>query len=135
MGNAIKFTPSGDVTVTVAVQSAQPRSVVLHFRVFDTGIGIPPEKQRMIFEPFSQADGSTTRRFGGTGLGLSISHQLVLLMGGALWLDSAIGVGSTFHFTACFDLAADDEMMPGRASSRAGLPGVRRRRRVAGVGC
>ena len=97
LGNALKFTGTGGVTVSLDPAPAGEGRIGLHLRVTDTGIGIPPEKHAAIFEPFSQADGSTTRRFGGTGLGLSISMRLVALMGGRLWLDSAEGCGSTFH--------------------------------------
>jgi signal transduction histidine kinase/CheY-like chemotaxis protein len=102
--NAIKFTDSGEVVVQVSIESQAPDAVWLHFAVRDTGVGIPPEKQRLIFDPFTQADGSTTRRFGGTGLGLSISKRLVELMGGAIWVESTPGAGSVFHFTALFAL-------------------------------
>jgi signal transduction histidine kinase/CheY-like chemotaxis protein len=113
VGNAIKFTDAGEVVVDVAAcapAEAPPESngVTLHFAVRDTGIGIAPENQARIFDAFMQADASTTRRFGGTGLGLSISRQLVELMGGRIWVDSAAGAGSTFHFTARFGRAAPD---------------------------
>jgi PAS domain S-box-containing protein len=101
LANALKFTPpDGAIVVQVdeAVQEATHSE--LHFSVADSGVGIPPEKRGMIFEPFVQADGSITRRFGGTGLGLSISRRLVDLMGGKIWVESREGVGSTFHFTA-----------------------------------
>jgi HPt (histidine-containing phosphotransfer) domain-containing protein len=99
VGNAVKFTARGEVAMRVDVEGESAETVCLHFSVRDTGIGIPADKQRVIFEAFTQADGSSTRRFGGTGLGLAISAQLVALMGGRLWVDSAPGQGSTFHFT------------------------------------
>jgi two-component system sensor histidine kinase/response regulator len=105
VGNAVKFTQHGEVTVQVArVEGTQPASstVSLQFTVRDTGIGIPIEKQERIFGAFEQEDTSTTRRFGGTGLGLSISRQLVTLMGGTVSLDSEPGRGSIFRFTATF---------------------------------
>jgi len=98
VGNAIKFTDAGEVSVVVSVVEKRATSVRLKFAVSDTGIGISPEEQSRIFDAFSQADGSITRRFGGTGLGLSISSQLVRLMGGILQVDSEIGKGSTFSF-------------------------------------
>ena len=105
LGNAIKFTHHGGVTLRVFREGATtlaasgPHEMQLHFAVQDTGIGIPEEQQANIFEPFQQADGSTTRKYGGTGLGLSISTRLVEGMGGRLWVDSTEGHGSTFHFT------------------------------------
>jgi signal transduction histidine kinase len=100
VGNALKFTERGTITVDVCVEELAADSVVVHFAVSDTGIGIVSDRHRAVFEPFTQADGSTTRRYGGTGLGLSISRTLVELMGGRIWLDSEPGRGSTFHCTA-----------------------------------
>ena len=100
VGNAIKFTPRGEVGLEVAAESRTEDQALLHFVVRDTGIGIAPEKQKIIFEAFSQADGSTTRTFGGTGLGLTISSRLVSMMGGRMWVESEPGKGSRFHFTA-----------------------------------
>ena len=99
VGNAIKFTESGEVVLNASVESRTKEDVVLHFSVTDTGIGIPREKQKAIFEAFAQGDASTTRKYGGTGLGLSISSQLSELMGGRIWLESEPGRGSAFHFT------------------------------------
>jgi two-component system, sensor histidine kinase and response regulator len=105
VGNAVKFTESGEIVVRVATESSDGGNV-LHFSVADTGIGIPAHKQRAIFEPFSQADTSTTRKFGGTGLGLTISSALVRLMGGRVWVESEVDRGSCFHFTVPFDSVA-----------------------------
>jgi two-component system, sensor histidine kinase and response regulator len=102
-GNAIKFTEQGEVVLRVESQPSGSDILNLHFTVTDTGIGIPPQKQKLIFEPFTQADTSTTRRYGGTGLGLSISMRLIEMMGGRIWLESEAGQGSTFHFTARFE--------------------------------
>jgi PAS domain S-box-containing protein len=99
LGNAIKFTRSGEIVVRVVREAESDSSVRLRFSVRDTGEGIPPDKHEQIFRPFEQADGSVTRCFGGTGLGLPISAQLAELMGGRLWLESKVGEGSTFHFT------------------------------------
>ena len=99
IGNAIKFTERGEILVSVGLEEIAGENVVIHFSVADTGIGIPLEKLDSIFQPFEQADGSTTRRFGGSGLGLTISGKLVELMGGRIWVESQVGVGSTFWFT------------------------------------
>jgi two-component system sensor histidine kinase/response regulator len=101
--NAIKFTERGHVLLEIREDARGDGCTLLHFMVSDTGIGIPPEKHATIFEAFSQADGSTTRRFGGTGLGLTISSTLVKMMAGQIWVESEQGVGSTFHFTSSFD--------------------------------
>ncbi len=106
VGNAIKFTAQGQVGLRISLDSQTPHDLQLHFVVTDTGMGIAEEKQQLIFEAFSQADGSTARRFGGTGLGLSISTQLVALMGGKIWVESALGHGSQFHFTGSFGEAS-----------------------------
>jgi len=106
VGNAIKFTEQGNIVVDAKIENQSSDAVQLHICVSDTGIGIPPEKHELIFESFAQADGSTTRRFGGTGLGLTISRRIVELMGGRIWLESAAGEGSNFHFTARFELSS-----------------------------
>jgi signal transduction histidine kinase/CheY-like chemotaxis protein len=102
LGNAIKFTEHGEVMLRVTTEGTNAPNVVLQFSVSDTGVGIPVDRQARIFEAFTQADGSMTRTYGGTGLGLTISSQLAQLMGGHLWVESAPGAGSTFHFTARF---------------------------------
>ena len=107
IGNAIKFTPQGEVVLTVSCESRDEAGVRLHFSVTDTGIGIPADKFDCIFEEFQQVDSSTTRTYGGTGLGLAISSRLVELMQGRIWVESELGEGSTFHFTAQFGVAAD----------------------------
>ena len=108
-GNAIKFTQAGEVAVNVRVEKLSEAGPKLHFSVRDTGVGISAEQQVKLFRPFEQADSSTTRRFGGTGLGLAISARIVQLMGGEIWIESDLGIGSTFHFTAQFGRAASLE--------------------------
>ena len=107
LGNAVKFTPAGSVTLEVreSATDAGRDGCLLHFSVRDTGIGIPADKLAAIFEPFAQADVSTTRTHGGTGLGLSICTHLVELMGGRMWVESAVGSGTVFHFTARLERA------------------------------
>jgi PAS domain S-box-containing protein len=107
VGNAIKFTTAGKVAVRLHAEFVEGSRVRLSFSIADTGIGIPREMHQTIFEPFTQADGSTTRRYGGTGLGLSISAGLVKLMDGKIWLESEPGAGSTFHFTIELELPAE----------------------------
>ncbi len=102
VGNAIKFTEQGEVVLSVQLMTYVDGEVQLRFTVADTGIGIAPDQQNAIFEAFRQADGSMTRKYGGTGLGLTISSRLVELMGGRIWVDSVLGEGSRFHFTANF---------------------------------
>ena len=119
-GNAVKFTERGSVTVHVSLQEETDAGVRLKFSVRDTGVGIPQEAQQRIFDSFTQADQSTTRRFGGTGLGTTIAKQLVELMGGRIGLESAVGLGSTFWFEIVF------EKQPERAGTGAGeLAGAR----------
>jgi signal transduction histidine kinase/DNA-binding response OmpR family regulator len=100
VGNAIKFTQQGEVALRVSVDTEHDADGILRFCVSDTGIGIPIEKQNLIFDPFAQADTSTTRKYGGTGLGLTISARLVGMMGGRIWVQSDLGKGSQFYFTA-----------------------------------
>jgi signal transduction histidine kinase/CheY-like chemotaxis protein len=121
VGNAIKFTEHGHVTIDVHEEKHGDGVTMLHFEISDTGIGVPADKHATIFEAFSQADGSTTRRFGGTGLGLTISSTLVGMMGGRIWVESE-PPGSTFHFTASFDTTELGEPRNAPAAVLAELP-------------
>ena len=114
LGNAIKFTQTGGVNLSAGVEHVDANDVVLHFTVSDTGVGIAPNARETIFDPFTQADSSTTRTFGGTGLGLAISARLVRMMGGSIWVDSELDVGSRFHFTARFGIISTEESGEGR---------------------
>ena len=116
LSNAIKFTHEGDVFVSVAAQALDDAHYQLRFSVADTGVGIPADRMQDIFTPFSQLGAATYRRYGGTGLGLAISRRLVALMGGQIWVESQIGVGSTFSFT--IPVTADPGCADGRASRR-----------------
>ena len=130
-GNAVKFTERGAVDVTVGVASSDAESVTLEFRVRDTGIGLSAEQIDRLFEAFRQADASSTRKYGGTGLGLTIAKQLVELMGGRIWVESTVGQGSVFAFTATFGRVAEAPVAPvgpgpdDVAAARARLSGTR----------
>jgi two-component system, sensor histidine kinase and response regulator len=112
VGNAIKFTEQGEVDLSVDAEPGVDGRVRLHWVISDTGIGISPQKQKTIFEPFTQADSSTTRRYGGTGLGLSISDRLIHMMDGRLWVESSLGQGSRFHFTLALDPVSGPAFTP-----------------------
>jgi two-component system, sensor histidine kinase and response regulator len=103
LGNAAKFTSAGEIELSLHLEEEKADQIKLHAKIRDTGIGITAGKLEAIFDPFQQADGSTTREYGGTGLGLSISKQIAILMGGDVWAESTPGEGSTFHFTAWFE--------------------------------
>jgi PAS domain S-box-containing protein len=127
VGNAVKFTDKGEVVLQVEASSITLDETVLHFSVTDTGIGIPKDKHEEIFQAFNQGDSSTARKYGGTGLGLPISSELVKMMDGRIWLESAEGAGSAFHFTARFGLApaerdTDRRLVPGESTGLERLP-------------
>jgi two-component system, sensor histidine kinase and response regulator len=105
VGNAVKFTDKGEVLVEVQSHTQSDGRIELHFTVSDTGVGIPADKREIIFQAFAQADTTVTRKYGGTGLGLAITSRLVEMMGGKIWVESKVGKGSTFHFTAQFGVA------------------------------
>lgn len=111
ISNAIKFTDKGEIVFRVQKEHEEGGKIVLHFAVFDTGIGIPKEKQTMIFEAFTQADSSTTRKYGGSGLGLAISARIVALMNGKIWVESTVGMGTHIHFTAEFKTSPSKELI------------------------
>ena len=117
VGNSIKFTARGEVVVTARTESEDGAQPLLRFSVRDTGIGIPADRQQLIFSPFVQADSSTTRQYGGTGLGLTISTRLVSMMGGRIWVDSEVGKGSEFHFTIALNGAASSQSLAPATSS------------------
>ena len=124
MGNAVKFTQQGEVELEVTLQSKTADRLCLQFLVRDTGIGIPQDKQNMIFDAFSQADGSTTRKFGGTGLGLTISARLVEAMGGKIWVESTPAKGSCFHFTANLGISSETRQLA-KLAEAISLAGIR----------
>ncbi len=123
LGNAVKFTEAGEVVLRATLEKSEEARVVVHFVVSDTGIGIPADKQRIIFDAFTQADTSMTRRYGGSGLGLTISARLVEIMGGSTWVESEEGRGSAFHFTVTFGRAVAPATAPKPAENV--TPGLR----------
>lgn len=124
VGNALKFTSRGEVYLDVTVESQTDEDVLLRFKVMDTGIGMTAEQQQRIFEPFIQADGTTSRKFGGTGLGLSITRQLIHMMGGQIWVESEPGKGSTFYFTIRLKIGSGMEknVVPAELEKLYGMP-------------
>jgi two-component system, sensor histidine kinase and response regulator len=125
VGNAIKFTEKGEVTVKVADGRGEGRDGSIHFTVSDTGIGIAAERLDAILQPFTQVDNSTTRKYGGTGLGLTISSRLIEAMGGRIWIDSTPGLGSSFHFNAHFEHGQKPNQEDTDAELREPLPDIR----------
>ena len=112
VGNSIKFTERGEILMSVNQETESAEGVSLHFAIKDTGVGIPADKVQKIFEPFSQADGSTSRKYGGTGLGLTICTKLVEMMSGRIWVESEVGNGATFHFTVLFGVQKEPNLLP-----------------------
>jgi two-component system, sensor histidine kinase and response regulator len=125
IGNAVKFTSEGEVALHVKALDTDGEQRMLQFTVSDTGIGIPAEKQKLIFEAFTQADTSTTRKYGGTGLGLTISSRLVEMMGGKIWVESESGSGARFHFTAMVGVADSQAVKPGTMAPPEMLRGMK----------
>ena len=124
LGNAIKFTHAGKVLLRVKVDKGEDEKYMLQFIVSDTGVGLAADVQKLIFDPFTQADNSTTRKYGGTGLGLAISARLVRMMGGEIWVESEPGGGSQFHFTAQLSAANIDDSGNAKATEPASAPAV-----------
>jgi PAS domain S-box-containing protein len=133
IGNAIKFTSNGEIALDVTLESADDVRALVRFSVRDTGIGIPPDRLDRLFKSFSQVDSSTTRHYGGTGLGLSIVRQLADLMGGSVGVESEVGRGSVFWFTAQFELASEDHRIPNQQWQLARPPEAVARRSFAGA--
>ncbi len=125
VGNALKFTSEGEVSLKVEMDAIEEKAATFHFIVSDTGVGIAPEKLKTIFDSFSQADTSTTRQFGGTGLGLTISKRLVEMMGGRIWVESEIGVGSQFHFTVRLGTTTRGEVVEEDTAEQSTLRGLK----------
>jgi len=125
VGNSIKFTEKGEIALKVQVERQEGADLLCRFTVADTGIGIPEAKRELIFKPFSQADTSTTRKYGGTGLGLTISTRLVEMMGGKIWVESEVGRGSQFHFTVRLGRADAKEIKLGTTAPPELLRGVK----------
>jgi len=121
VGNAVKFTSSGSVTLSVQRESQDGAQMLVRFTVKDTGIGIPAERHKEIFSSFTQADSSTTRKYGGTGLGLAISRRLTEMLGGRIWVESEPGKGSSFHFTAQLGVAREMKGPGGEHEPQAAL--------------
>jgi len=125
IGNALKFTSEGEIALKVQTELIEEKFATLRFTVSDTGVGIAPEKLNSIFDSFSQADTSTTREFGGTGLGLTISRRLIEMMGGRIWVESELGVGSRFHFTVRVGTAVEQAPVLDTTAPQTVLSGVK----------